>query len=960
MRDFFASMSEHLSENPNKVIISEGAGGKETTRRELDNLSGKVYRYLKEKCIGKEDIVTILLPRGVYGPVALLGVWKAGACAVLLEYGMPEERVDFIKKDCGSEVVIDERVWEEIQGLEALRGNEPFDPHAAAYVVYTSGTSGRPKGVLHEYGGIPLLYESCHFENKPMYVEEDILALISPLNFVASVMSIIYSFYEGTMLLIVPYVTIQNLQTLETYFIVNKATATFFTASLFRMITDFGPYLKKVFISSEPANGIWRPKEEMTVWNIYCSSESGTIVSVARLDEPNEIASVGTPQYDVNIYILDENGKEVENGKVGEICYDVPYTRGYMGGKTVDNSSFDGRIFHSGDLARRLDNGEYQLIGRISDTIKINGNRVEPAEVEAAIKKVTGLKWTAVKGFVDETRSYLCAYFTEDRDIDTGTLRDKLSSLLPAYMIPTYYIKIKDIPRNKNGKLDKDNLPPADSVAYRAAYLAPQNDTERVLCSAMAKVLGVDRFSACDDFYLVGGDSLLSMMLLTETELPGLAIEDVYRGRTPQKIAKIYHTKSATVQSSIDEINLSSMRRPHPLSPEQKYILSYQRHTPNSTMYNLFMLVRVTGASAEELIGALSHVIGNHPAILTELQENENGEVLQHYVVDDMPKMVVENISKKDFEEIKKALVRPYNLMNSPLFRCRVFSVEQETYFFFDVHHIIFDGFSVQISAGELYKALKGKKLSTDYYYYILSQREKEKASSVYQAAEKYFTSRYPCDDFMKNLPYDHKSKDNKSDSVTLPLAFSEKQFTEFQARTGLGRNGFFITAVLMALSVFTGFEKVMVTWAFNGRNNLQSQNSIGALYHILPAALDIKKDRPIVEIFRDVKDQIEKGIEYSSFSFVRSAFSKPVEDDCICVLFQGDMYKLDFETEVRLEEIKLTNEYAAAQNSLDVEIIKSEKGYLLYLDYAASRYEKDTIRRFGELVCETAGKLLI
>ena len=81
-----------------------------------------------------------------------------------------------------------------------------------------------------------------------------------------------------------------------------------------------------------------------------------------------------------------------------------------------------------------------------------------------------------------------------------------------------------------------------------------------------------------------------------------------------------------------------------------------------------------------------------------------------------------------------------------------------------------------------------------------------------------------------------------------------------------------------------------MVTWAFNGRNNLLSQNSIGALYHILPAALDIKKDRPIVEIFRDVKDQIEKGIEYSSFSYVRSAFSKPVEDDCICVLFQGDM----------------------------------------------------------------------
>lgn len=960
MRDFFASMLEHLNEKPDKVIISEGADGKEITRRELDNLSGKVYRYLKEKRIGKEDIVTILLPRGVYGPVTLLGVWKAGACAALLESGMPRERVDFIRNDCNSKVVIDERVWEEIQGLEVLHGNEPFDPHAAAYVVYTSGTSGRPKGVLHEYGGIPLFFESFHYENKPMFVEEDIFALISPLNFVASVMAIINSFYEGAMTLIVPYRAIQDLQTLRTYFITNKATVMFFTASLFRMITDFGPHLKKVFISSEPADGIWRPMGEMTVLNLYASSESGTIVSAARLDAPSEIASVGTPQYDVNIYILDENGKEVENGKAGEICYDVPYTRGYIGGNTTDNSFFDGRIFHSGDLARRLDNGEYQIIGRISDTIKINGNRVEPAEVETAIKKVTGLKWTAVKGFVDETRSYLCAYFTEDRDIDTGALRDQLSTILPTYMIPVYYIKIKEVPRNKNGKMDRASLPSVDSIAYRAAYAPPQNETERVLCSAMAKVLKLDQFSACDDFYLLGGDSLLSMKLLAETELPGLAIEDIYRGRTPEEIAKRYHAKNATNQSSKDEINLNSMKQPHPLSPEQKYILSYQRYTPNSTMYNLFTLIRVTGASAEELMGALSHVIGNHPAFKTELFENENGEVLQHYVVDDMQEMVVENVLKKDFEEIKKTLVRPYDLMNKPLWRCRVFSVEQEVYFFFDVHHIIFDGFSAQIFAKELHEALKGRDFSTDYYYYILSQREKENASGVYQAAERYFNSRYPVCDVIKNLPYDHNSKDNKSDSVTIPLEFSEKQFAKFQERTGLGINGLFITAVLMALSDFSGFEKVMITWAFNGRNSLQSQDSIGALYHILPASLDLKKDRPITEIYRDIKNQIEKGIEYSGFSYVRLAFPKPVEDDCICVLFQGDMYNFDVETEIRLEETELANEYAAAQNSLDVEIRKSSEGYLLYLDYAASRYKKSTIRSFGGLVCKTAGKLLI
>ncbi len=958
MIDIFLRMEERLTQNPDKVVLSDGGVGSDVTRKELEMLSGKTYRFLKEKGIGKEKKVTILLPRGTNGPSALLGVWKAGACAVLLENNMPAEREKFILKDCDSSIVIDEKTWDEILKTEPLSGHESFELHAAAYIVYTSGTSGKPKGVLHEYGSIPLLYASCRWEGKPMFVEDDIFALISPLNFVASIMSIIYSFFEGTKLLIVPNEIIRNLQNLMDYFVANKASVTFFPASLFRMIPSFGPYLKKIFISSEPANGIWKPKEEMTIWNIYCSSESGTIVSVTRLDAPNEIASIGNPQYDIKLFICDESGNPVENGKTGELCYEVPYTRGYIGESISGNKVFEDRIFHSGDLARRLENGEYQLIGRLTDTIKINGNRVEPAEVESAIKKVAGLKWTAIRGFVDETRSFLCAYYIEDTNIDVKTLREKMSAVLPWYMIPTYFIKINDVPRNKNGKLDRERLPKPKIDEYQAVYEEPGNKTEKILCCTMAKVLKKETISAEDDFYLLGGDSLLSMMLLVESGLPGLDLDDIYIGRTPKEIAKRYNNKKN--EDDYDKNNRISMERPHPLSSEQKYIYSYQQYTPDSTMYNLYVLVRLgVKVTAEEFSIALGHAIRNHPALMTELYKDENGEIMQHYVPDDMPEILVEYITEKQLELIKGSLVKPFDLRNKFMWRYRIFSTESGLYFFFDVHHIIFDGYSVQLFFKDLNYSLSGKELPTDYYYYILSNREKKVETSEYIKAREYFRARYSDKDIIKNLPYAEIDNSNKSDSVTIPISFSQKQLEAFKKKSGMGMNGLFITAALLALSKFTGADKVMVTWAFNGRNSVQSQNSIGALYHVLPVALMSGSDMTCEDIFRDIRTQIEKGIENSIYSYIRTEFSKPVEDDRICVLFQGDMHRFDTDKEIVMEEIELTSDHAAAQNSLDVEIINSSQGCLLYLDYAASRYEKETILRFGNLIRDITNDIL-
>jgi hypothetical protein len=259
----------------------------------------------------------------------------------------------------------------------------------------------------------------------------------------------------------------------------------------------------------------------------------------------------------------------------------------------------------------------------------------------------------------------------------------------------------------------------------------------------------------------------------------------------------------------------------------------------------------------------------------------------------------------------------------------------------------------------DLQKCLSGVKPEPDYYYYVLTQRETEMNSTLHNEAKSYFEKRYAGMEWSHNLPYDYVSDENHAGDIDIDLQFTDGDYKAFEVSTGIGRNGLFLIAGLLALSSVNNTDNVMITWIYNGRKDIDSMNSIGMLFYTLPLALAVTDDLTMAEMLTDIKGQINNSLKYSSCSFVSSTYVSPVKDDCICFMLQDDARTLseNWHHPFEMADPEINNR--ASQTSLDVEITTSGDEPNLYLDYAASLYKLETIEHYGMLVKTIAYKLI-
>ncbi len=947
-----------LSKKPDEIFLVDVAQDIKFTIKECDEISGKVYAYLKKNRIGKENFVLINLPRGASIILAMLGVWKAGAAFVVTEDTLAPERIEFIRKDCSCKLTINNDIWEEILEEKPYFGYVRTDGHDAAFAVYTSGSTGNPKGVLHEYGSLKLLEYTNDWSEK--FFDEPVVnyGVIAPLNFIASVEIIVVNIYKLCRLYILPYSIIKNPVKLLEYYKTNSIKAAYLPPSYIRVLGDkLKGNMEVVDTGSEPANGIY--VNGVTIVNYYSMSEVPYLISNFVIDKKYDVVPIGNID-DIGIpySLIDENGNNIEDGSIGELCIAVPFTRGYINLPEQTRKAFVNRIYHTGDLVHRLPDGNFVLDGRSNDMIKINGNRIEPAEIEAAFKRTTNVKWCAAKGIKEKIRSYVCLYYKENIEFDEESVNQKMQEILPSYMIPAYYMKIDEIPLTNSGKMNRKALPDPVILDFKNEYIAPRDELEKLLCESFAKALTInaDTISIKDDFYKLGGDSIGTMLVVTNLDGFDLSAKDIFKCKTVEKIANLIRERKFNQTEPVDKQLENELHIPHKLNAMQVKIFDYQLYKVKGTMWNLPVFRRFEKTvDANKLKKAFEHVVKVHPALSCIVNFNKNNEIIFEYKPEKNPEIEINYSSEEQMREIEKELIKPFKIIKSPLFRSFIFETEKYVYLFFDMHHIVSDGTTISIILRDLEKAYFNEELDKDYYFLELARIEKN--SDKLQANKDYFEKHYSGIAWYTIPEPDFKSRETSEKIWNGELSISEKDLEKAENKYNTTRNSIAIASALIALFKYSGKNDVLTNWIYSNRTTKQSSNYAGLMIKTLPVGVHFDKIENNIQLLNEVKNKINDGIQNSDYDYF-TEYEHVFNSDCMEVNYIGN---LDFDTfgqRLKSESIELEHNDFNASARLEIKIWDGDK-VSIEAHYLANIYKQENIDRFMKLYCEAFEKLV-
>ncbi|MDX3071016.1 non-ribosomal peptide synthase/polyketide synthase [Streptomyces sp. MI02-7b] len=538
---------------------------------ELDARVERLAHALAGAGVGPESTVAVALPRSAALVVTLLAVHRAGGAYLPLDTDYPAERLAFMLSDARPVCVVTAdgvalpdtdapRLLVDADGTpapQAATGPLPraYDPRRPAYVIYTSGSTGRPKGVVVPQEGIVnrLLWMQDAYGLTP----DDRVLQKTPSSFDVSVWEFFWPLITGAALVVARPEGHKDPAYLAGLIRRRGVTTAHFVPSMLRAFLDEPAAaactaLRRVLCSGEalPAPLAARFHEVLGaagLHNLYGPTEASVDVTAHEVPAGAEAVPIGRPVWNTRTYVLDAALRPVPPGVPGELhLAGVQLARGYLGraGLTAERFVADpfgprgSRMYRTGDLARWTGGGELQYLGRVDDQVKLRGFRVEPGEIENVLARHPGVASATVLLRDERLVAYVVPAPVPGRDADTAALRAHAAAALPEHMVPAAFVVLDALPLTPNGKLDRAALPAPDFAAEVTAT-APRTPREARMCDLVAAVLGLERVGPDDDFFRLGGDSIIAMQLVVRVRAAGLTItpRDVFRHRTPAGLA---------------------------------------------------------------------------------------------------------------------------------------------------------------------------------------------------------------------------------------------------------------------------------------------------------------------------------------------------------------------------------------------------------------------------------------
>ncbi len=574
------------------------------TYRRLHETANQLARYLVEKGIQKGDFVGVALDRSPELLIALLAVLKAGAAYLPLDPSFPHDRLAYMLTDSSARMVVTskkyasrlntpvseleiEKVLAESSTLPTSEPTISTNGDDLAYILYTSGSTGRPKGVLIEHRNLVNLLMSMIAW--PGITPDDRLLAVTTISFDIAGLELFLPLLVGATLVLADSETTRDgrllLETAE-----NKQISIIqATPATYKIMLAAGwenPLPLKVLCCGEPLTKDLAQKlmaRCTSLWNMYGPTET-TIYSTGKQILPSDnLITIGRPIHNTQVFILDDAGKQLGIGSVGEITIaGAGVARGYHNRpelnaeKFVKNPFGDGLLYRTGDLGKWTPNGEIRCLGRMDQQVKIRGYRIELGEIDHALLKNSDIKDAVVVAREDRPGDpHLVAYIVPKDTLDGGEAsewrerwKQRMKESLPDYMVPTEFVILTQLPLTPNGKIDRKALPTPESESQSAdlAVARPRSREEALVAGIWSDILGLEKISETDDFFELGGHSLIAVQIMTRIERETgkrLPLSTLFEYPTIQKLALLLQTnEKATNWKSLVPIKPTGTRMP--------------------------------------------------------------------------------------------------------------------------------------------------------------------------------------------------------------------------------------------------------------------------------------------------------------------------------------------------------------------------------------------------------------
>ncbi|HEY0610184.1 MAG TPA: amino acid adenylation domain-containing protein, partial [Chitinophaga sp.] len=731
--------------------------------QQLHEHARQLAGYLREKYgVLRDDLVGIKLERSEWLPVVVLGILRSGAAYVPIDTRYPQERIDYIVKDGNFKVLIDEAELEAFRSVRTNYGKSALplvtQPEDVAYCIYTSGSTGTPKGVLNTHAG---LYNRLVWMRDYLAVDQSAVFLQkTPYTFDVSVWELILPFITGTTLVVArpeghkDPVYLQDLIEKRRVGIIHFVPS-MLGAFLMDVKEDSCSSLSHIVCSGEelPAAMVETCKSILStarIHNLYGPTEAGidvTAIDLTNVDVAQQGVSIGAPVSNTSIYIVNESFQLQPLGVPGELWISgVQVAKGYLNlpqltaERFLDDPFSPGkRVYRTGDIARWLPDGTIQYFGRMDNQVKIRGNRIEPGEIEKAISTFADIKWAIVAAKEVRNETALVAYYAADTAIDKDALRDYLQEKLPEYMVPGFYLALDHIPLTASGKVDRKALPAITGEdIIKSEYVAPRNEMESMLAKIWEQILGMEQVGIHDNFFRMGGDSILSIRLVSRINKQfdvTLSIGQLYEAGTIAEISELVKDNRNNagdkdkikegIADRIDQLknrvlnvipNADRIEDIYPMSDIQKGMVTLSAVNPETGLYHQQAVFPVPAVDVDLFKQAFAYLVQKHPSLRTRFDLSTYGEEIQ-IIEKDRDFTIgyhdLQHLERAEQEAFIKEFMaaerkRPFNVESAALWRLDLFAASQATsVFLFQFHHAILDGWSHASLNTELFKVYR-------------------------------------------------------------------------------------------------------------------------------------------------------------------------------------------------------------------------------------------------------------